>query len=49
LNKKPKDTIEERKELLLIKGAHASYYADKFHGRRTASGALFDMNKYSCP
>lgn len=26
-------------------GAHASYYADKFHGRKTASGKLFDMNK----
>lgn len=27
------------------KSVHASYYADKFHGRRTASGKLFDMNK----
>jgi rare lipoprotein A len=25
--------------------AHASYYADKFHGLRTASGKIFDMNK----
>jgi len=24
---------------------HASYYADRFHGKRTASGKLFDMNK----
>lgn len=23
----------------------ASYYADKFHGRRTANGELFDMNE----
>ena len=35
-------------ELVLHKkDAHASYYADKFHGRRTASGVLFDMNKYT--
>ena len=27
------------------KSAHASYYADKFHGRRTASGRIFDINK----
>lgn len=27
------------------KNGHASYYADKFHGRRTASGEKFDMNK----
>ncbi|SDW19245.1 septal ring lytic transglycosylase RlpA family protein [Flavobacterium degerlachei] len=44
-----KDTIEEKMGKLVPykKGAHASYYADKFHGRRTASGALFDMNKYT--
>lgn len=27
------------------KNAHASYYAEKFHGRRTASGRIYDMNK----
>ena len=27
------------------KSAHASYYADKFHGRRTASGIRYDKNK----
>jgi rare lipoprotein A len=44
-----KDTIEEKigKLSSYKKGAHASYYADKFHGRRTASGALFDRNKYT--
>ncbi len=26
----------------------ASFYADKFNGRRTASGARFDMNKMTC-
>lgn len=29
------------------KTAHASYYADKFNGRRTASGRKFDNNKYT--
>lgn len=29
------------------KKAHASYYADKFNGRRTASGRKFDNNKYT--
>ncbi len=24
---------------------HASYYANRFHGKRTASGKIFDMNK----
>ena len=27
------------------KEAHASYYADKFNGRRTTSGRKFDNNK----
>ena len=27
---------------------HASYYADKFHGKKTASGELFDMNDFTC-
>lgn len=44
-----KDTLTEKMGKLVSfkKGAHASYYADKFHGRKTASGALFDMNKYT--
>ena len=28
--------------------AHASYYADRFTGRKTASGAIFDNNKLTC-
>ena len=31
----------------LKKNAHASYYANKFHGRRTASGKKFDNNGYT--
>lgn len=44
-----KDTVEDKMGELVMykKDAHASYYADKFHGRRTASGALFDMHKYT--
>lgn len=30
------------------KDAHASYYAEKFQGLKTASGKPFDMNKYTC-
>jgi rare lipoprotein A len=29
------------------KNAHASYYANKFHNHRTASGKKYDKNKYS--
>lgn len=29
------------------KDAHASYYADMFNGRKTASGVKFDNSKYS--
>jgi len=29
------------------KSAHASYYHNKFNGRRTASGKRFDNNKYT--
>ncbi|MFI0491525.1 septal ring lytic transglycosylase RlpA family protein [Flavobacterium sp.] len=29
------------------KNAHASYYADKFNGKRTTSGKRFDNNKFT--
>ncbi len=32
---------------LYKKGAHASYYHDKFTGRKTASGQVFDNQKYT--
>lgn len=32
---------------LYKKAAHASYYADRFTGRKTASGELFDNQKYT--
>jgi rare lipoprotein A len=34
-------------ELVLHKKMLMSYYADKFHGRRTASGVPFDRDKYT--
>jgi rare lipoprotein A len=35
------------KFILYKKDAHASYYADKFNGRKTSSGKRFDNNKYT--
>ena len=32
---------------LFKKAAHASYYADKFQGRKTASGKKYDKRKYT--
>ncbi len=32
---------------LYKKEAHASYYADKFNGKKTSSGKRFDNNKYT--
>lgn len=39
--------LEAKKYKLHKKNAHASYYADKFTGRRTASGRIFDNKKYT--
>lgn len=41
-----KDTIASAWKLYK-KDAHASYYADKLNGRRTASGKRFDNSKYT--
>lgn len=38
-------TVASGKFSFYKKGAHASYYADKFHGRKTASGKRYDKNK----
>ncbi|MBC7846859.1 MAG: septal ring lytic transglycosylase RlpA family protein [Flavobacterium sp.] len=37
--------LETGKFKFYKKDAHASYYADKFHGRKTASGKKYDKNK----
>lgn len=42
-----KKTQEFNKLKLHKKNAHASYYHNKFNGRRTASGEIFDNNKYT--
>ena len=39
--------VEKVTYKLLKKDAHASYYADMFNGRKTASGKRFDNNKYT--
>jgi rare lipoprotein A len=39
--------VKQKKLKLYKKGAHASYYADKFNGRRTTSGSKFSNNKYT--
>jgi rare lipoprotein A len=47
----PRETITEvgtLKLVLLHKNGHASYYADKFTGRKTASGKIFNNNAYTC-
>src|SRR5690606_29154073 len=46
----PVDSLEVLGNLtykLYKKKAHASYYHNKFNGKRTASGKRFDNNKYT--
>ncbi|OYU81484.1 MAG: septal ring lytic transglycosylase RlpA family lipoprotein [Flavobacterium sp. BFFFF1] len=43
-----KDSLKLISKFKLVKkNAHASYYADKLNGRRTASGKRFDNSKYT--
>ena len=42
-----KDPLLNANFKLLKKKAHASYYHQRFHGRRTASGKKFDNNAYT--
>jgi len=41
------ETLGALKFKLFKKNAHASYYHNKFNGKRTASGKRFDNNKYT--
>ncbi len=44
-----KDTIKPVEKLEMYhKSAHASYYANKFNGRRTASGSRFNNKDMTC-
>ncbi|MCG9792003.1 septal ring lytic transglycosylase RlpA family protein [Flavobacterium algicola] len=48
--KSSKDSVRQEPRLKLKffkKDANASYYHDKFNGRRTASGEKFDNNSYT--
>lgn len=40
-------TVETGKFVVFKRNAHASYYHDKFNGRKTASGKRFDNGKLS--
>ncbi len=44
-----KDSIQiiKKKYKTYKKSAHASYYADKFNGKKTSSGTKFNNNKYT--
>lgn len=43
-----RDSIAKLSKYKLVKkNGHASYYADKLNGRRTASGKRFDNSKYT--
>lgn len=44
------DSLKNKQNLKFLvfkKNVHASYYADKFNGRRTTSGKKFDNQKYT--
>lgn len=44
-----KDTLKAVEKLEMYhKGAHASYYANRFNGRRTASGVRFSNQGFTC-
>lgn len=38
----PGDTLVSKSKM------KASYYHKKFHGRKTSSGEIFDLNKFTC-
>lgn len=42
----PKDSVSENLQSFKT-NAIVSYYADKFHGRKTASGQIFDNKKFT--
>ncbi|MEI6691686.1 MAG: septal ring lytic transglycosylase RlpA family protein [Chlorobium sp.] len=39
------NTSDKSEELFVVAEGKASYYADQFHGRRTANGETFNMHK----
>ena len=39
--------LKQKKTVRVFYG-QASYYANKFNGRKTASGEIFDQKKYTC-
>lgn len=46
-----KDTLEYKTKTKVVSTQPnwaASYYSEKYHGRKTASGEIFDINKMTC-
>lgn len=50
VNAQTKDTLSKGspKKTTRVFYGQASFYANKFHGRRTASGEIFDQKKFTC-
>lgn len=42
------DTAVRAKKASRVFYGQASFYANKFHGRKTASGEIFDQKKFTC-
>ncbi len=42
------DTVAGPKKTSRVFYGQASFYANKFHGRKTASGEIFDQKKFTC-
>lgn len=42
------DTLAKAKKTGRVFYGQASFYANKFHGRKTASGEIFDQKKFTC-
>lgn len=40
--------VQTKKNVVKTLYGQASFYANKFNGRKTASGELFNQNKYTC-
>jgi len=44
-SEQPEQTTDQAAQVVRVEYGKASYYADKFHGRPTASGESYDRNK----
>lgn len=44
----PQDSTKKSSSPKKVFYGQASFYANKFHGRKTASGEIFDQKKFTC-